>query len=191
VDNKGCRVRCCIKLGVRVCLAPPPLTDRESSLTLNRCFTAILQYFARQTQNIYPIPTTLHSRFLRTEKHLQYISPHLHQTPTWPTRSTSTVSLPVCAKHSIQIKSLTSIEVLNIERSATKAEIKKAYHKVNQIKSPPTTIILNPTTSQTLTHHPLTKGRTHLPPRQSPRRAARRSRREIQNRLTSLRNPQR
>jgi hypothetical protein len=47
----------------------------------------------------------------------------------WPRKSTSTVPAPICAKSRIEV--LTCIEVLNIQRSATKAEIKKAYHKVN------------------------------------------------------------
>ena len=101
---------------------------------------------------------------------------------TWPRKSTSTVFPPIRTHPSI--KSLTCIEVLNIQRSATKAEIKKAYHKVNHAFLcahfiPRTTRLIH------------IQGRTRFPPRQGPRRAARRSRRKVQGRLASLRNPQR
>ena len=100
----------------------------------------------------------------------------------WPRKSTSTVFPPNRADPSI--KSLTCIEVLNIQRSATKAEIKKAYHKVNH-----TFLRAHFTPKTTRLIH--IQGRTRFPPRQGPRRAARRSRRKVQGRLASLRNPQR
>lgn len=77
-------------------------------LALLHCFTPLPSYTAKPPKNL-----TTHNKFSkhgRGNRPLRYFLP--------------------CAQIP-HYKSLTSIEVLNIERSASKAEIKKAYHKVN------------------------------------------------------------
>lgn len=136
--------------------------DRESTCLAFEHSLPLLAYLDNTARQ----PKTLPSSYLRNNhgrgnRPLRYLRPFAH------TRGPN---------------SLTFIEVLNIQRSATKAEIKKAYHKVNNRLLPPSPKGYRLTFPQ---------GCARIPPRQGPRRAARRSRRKVQGRLASLRSPQR
>jgi hypothetical protein len=103
---------------------------------------------------------------------------HADQNVQWTAKKLTSM---VCALAQFHCGDLTGTEVLGITNSASKAEIKKAYHKV----------------CAPLQYHTSTTpyspqpGCTSAPPRQGRRRRARRSRGPLQGCETGLRNPQR